>query len=85
MATATLLKAGLKGFRGHASLYRCDPPHEGSTFVIVSTANCFGVNETYLSPATAEGEIKDWLEMEGSMKDTSSHQEVWANAGYEMA
>ena len=84
MATATLLRAGLEGFRGSAALYRCEPPHHGNEFVIASTSSFCGL-ETYLFPATEDGEIKDWLEMEGSMKGTSSHQEVWANAGYEMA
>ncbi|GAB1837117.1 hypothetical protein MyNCGM121_38970 [Achromobacter xylosoxidans] len=84
MATATLLKDGLEGFRGHASLYRCDPPHDGHEFVVASTSSYFGL-ETYLFPADETGEIKNYLEMPGSMKGTSSHEEVWANAGYEVA
>ncbi|MEN4917541.1 hypothetical protein ABE485_02630 [Achromobacter spanius] len=85
MNVARLVKDNLEGFNGHASLYRCDPPHAGHEFVVASTTTAYGLMETYLFPADSDGQIKDWLEMDGSMKETTSHDDVWANAGYQIS
>lgn len=88
-ATATLIKDKLEGFRGHAALYRLTPPIKDYEYVIASavTTMQFGGDgpETYLFPATAEGEIVNFGELPGSMKGTLSHAEALLNAGYSLA
>ena len=99
-ATATLIKDKLEGFRGHAALYRLTPPikdYEWSSeevrkeyeYVIASAVTTMQIGgdgpETYLFPATAEGEIVNFGELTGSMKGTLSHAEALLNAGYSLA
>lgn len=38
--------------------------------------------KTYIFPATPEGEIAEWAELPGSMKNTLSHAEALSEAGY---
>lgn len=98
--TAQLVKDNLGGWRGHAALYRMTPPlkdHEWSKdeaveeyeYVIasaVTTLQFDGVGpETYLFPATAEGEVINYGELPGSMKGTLSHREALKNAGYTLS
>ena len=68
------------------ALYRCDPPLEGHQYVVASAADipgqAFRIYETYLFPANELGDITDWGELTGSMKDTLSHEEAFASAGY---
>jgi hypothetical protein len=92
--TFALVKDDLPNFRGHAALYRCDPPmsddygyddeHKPTTYeyVIASTANVLGETETYLFGANADGSITNWAELPGSAKHTRSHAEVFGNRGY---
>ncbi len=80
--TATKIK-DIKGWRGAASLYKCEPPLDGHEYVIASAANVpFSGPETYLFPATAEGEAENMTELSGSMKGTLSHAEAFEDAGY---
>lgn len=82
-----------EGFRGNAALYKLNPPLQDvdpldnvvSTveFVIVSTSSFFGV-ETYIFPASENGEVLDWLELEGSERGVDSHARVLDNIGYEI-
>lgn len=98
MGTATLVKR-LTGWRGDAALYRLDPPlatnvwdwrkrADGTrllTHVIVSaTIVPYGGPETYIFPASAEGEVTDWGELEGSYRGGLDHAEALAGAGYEI-
>lgn len=73
----------LTDFSGNAALYQMTPPYDGQEFVIASAVNDGRyVHETYLFPATPAGEIADWTEMDGSQRNTTSHDEVMANIGY---
>ena len=85
MNTATLIKAALPDYRGDAALYRLDPPLDGVSLVVVSAVNdpdWFGIHETFIFPADAEGEIVDFAELHGSTRGTTSHAEALENAGY---
>lgn len=91
---AKLVKDGLPDFRGHAALYRCEPPmsddygydseHKPTTYeyVIASSTHVLGQPETYLFGANADGEIVSWAELPGSRKGDVSHADVLGNAGY---
>ncbi len=94
MATATYLR-DMAGFRGHASLYRLDPPatvNDWATgseeirtteYVVVSAVDVpFSGPETYIFPANADGEVTDWGEMEGSFRGALDHQRALLDAGY---
>lgn len=91
---ARLVKDNLPGFRGHAALYRCDPPVEGCEpwedgeerkrheYVVASAVSAMGEPETYLFPADEHGEVQDWGELPPSQKGTLSHDVVFGDAGY---
>lgn len=90
--TATFIKK-LDGFRGDARLYRCDPPMPANEYsddktpheyVIVSASNILGP-ETYIFPASPEGEIANWSELKGSFQGDRNHMVALALAGYEVA
>ncbi len=84
--TATLVRAHLSGFYGDASLYRLDPPLEGSALVAVSaTVAPYTGPETYIFPANSDGSVTDWGELPGSTRGTLSHVEALHGAGYEVA
>lgn len=99
MKKATYLKTVKAGFGITQKLYRLDPPLEESSFlndkvvtshqhVIVSAAKhgegMFQIHETYIFPASAEGEVTGWGELPGSIKGTTSHEEALREAGYEV-
>ena len=94
MKTATKIQ-DLKGGASWVkqSLYKLEPPlHEETwdgevndhVYVVASASNnpAYGVYETYLFPADAEGEITYWGELEGSERGILSHEKVFANIGY---
>ena len=92
--TATLIRDELPDFRGHAALYRVEPPIEGYepwdetkqapkySYVVVSAVSVLGTPETYMFGANEHGEIVDWGELPGSQKGTLSHTQVLTEAGY---
>jgi hypothetical protein len=89
MNTATPIKP--VPFRGDAALYRLDPPMEGrggaaNEYVVVSAVDeqvySIRVRETYIFAADKDGKVTDWIELPGSLKDTTSHTEALAAAGY---
>jgi hypothetical protein len=80
--TAKLLKTGL--LKGNANLYRLSVPLKGKKFIIVSAVNLYGHDETYIFPATKDGEVTDWMELPGSFKDEQDHGKALQNAGYEV-
>jgi hypothetical protein len=91
--TATLVQDNLPGFRGHAALFRCDPPIEDYSwdegkeparheFVIASAVTTLGGPETYLFPATPRGDPVSFGELPPSQKGTLSHDQIFADAGY---
>ena len=93
------LRMPLEGnWKGDARLYRLEPPYVGQDpyssnegdlmqveYVIVSAATMpFSGPETFIFPASAEGEVQEWLEMEGSFKGGLNHRKALKNIGYEV-
>lgn len=76
----------LEDYKGHAALYRCEPPLDGHEYVVVSKVNNmtygFRIHETYAFPADESGEVTDWEELDCSRRGEHSHADVLANAGY---
>lgn len=92
--TATFVRK-LTGWRGDAALYRMDPPHEGSEYVIASAVDLnYGDSvpatfalascETYLFPADEDGDVVEYTEMDGSLKGVKDHEDALNAAGYEV-
>lgn len=93
---ATILRDTFPGMKGDKLLLRMDPPLASSEFnpdtneyepvaheyVVSSATTVLGEPETYLFPATRDGEIVNWRELEGSQKGTLSHADVLAALGY---
>lgn len=93
MSTATYIKP-VSNMRGDARLYRVDPPLDGNEYIAVSAVDMAaqfpGINfqsweatETYIFPASEDGEVTAWGELPGSMKGTLDHAEALRDAGYE--
>ncbi len=90
---AELIKDNLKGFNGHAALYKLSPPmkdvdcddieteHE---YVVVSAVYTLGAPETYIFSANAEGMVTAWGALKGSYKGGMSHVEALEGAGYSL-
>jgi hypothetical protein len=83
MLKAVKVTPGITLNRGVA-LYKCEGGGVLPEYVIVSAVRNGWVHETYIFPASREGRITDWLELEGSEKNTTSHEKVLSNAGYEI-
>jgi hypothetical protein len=92
--TATFIRR-LEGFQGDARLYRVDPPVERidwssgeekqtlHDYVVVSAVVAmFSGPETYIFPASADGEVVDWLELNGSFRGGLDHGSALGQAGY---
>jgi hypothetical protein len=91
--TATRVKTLTEEFGGNAALYRVDPPlpvysiedeNETYEYVIVSAVNNGYAHETYIFPAREDGTLVSWGEMPGSQRDTTSHDEVLSDLGYDV-
>ena len=91
--TATKIR-DLAGCSGVASLYRISEPIEygyddsasKTEFVVVSAVIApFSGPETFIFPATEDGEAINYLELDGSMRGTLSHEDAIANAGWSLA
>jgi hypothetical protein len=72
-------------------LYRLSEPLEGNEYVVVSAVTLSWVGlfngpgpETYIFPATRDGDITDWIELEGSFQGDLDHEQALKNAGYEV-
>ena len=66
-------------------LFQMDPPHEGHEYVVVSaTFAMFSGPETYIFPATENGEVTDWGELNGSYRGDFDHDKALKNAGYKV-
>lgn len=74
--------------------YRGDEPDESHEYVIVSAIDNTEMmafsgldldwRETYIFPATPDGEVADWGELDGSVKGTLDHADALRGAGYEV-
>lgn len=98
MKTATRIKTLCSiltndGRMKHQALYKLDPGIDGHAYVVVSTSYSNGniggynekkplIKETYIFPSDEDGNIKDYLELEGSQKESVCHAEVLTEAGY---
>lgn len=96
--TATMIRE-LKSFRGHAVLFKLEPPYVGVavykasteqpktiSHVVVSCVVAFGFGgcpETYIFPANSEGEVLDWGELEGSFRGEFDMERALKGLGYE--
>ena len=85
---ATQVKNVSDQFRGHAAVFNMVPPmkdYNGNEWdhVVVSTATLpvTGV-ETYIFPSDSEGNVQNWIELEGSARGCDCHVEALLNAGY---
>ena len=80
----------VSGFTGIAKLYRVSPPvrfngQKRASWIIVSGVDAmFSGPETYIFPASAKGEVRDWGELEGSFRGSIDHNQALRNAGYEI-
>lgn len=86
MNTATPLRS-LSHWRGDVRLYRLVPPMKDGDvareFVIVSAVDVpYSGPETYIFSATPDGDVIDWMELEGSYRGGLDHTEALGNAGY---
>ena len=85
----------LSGWQGEAIQYKVTPPMDyddldgddtkQTSFVIVSAVVAMGSGlETFIFPATPDGEAINHLEMDGSMRGTLSHTAALGAAGYSL-
>lgn len=89
--TATWLGRPKGSWRGDAGLYRLSEPMQAgwaedagmTEYVVVSAAIAlFTGAETYIFASDAEGNITDWVELEGSFRGRLDHAEALQRAGY---
>ena len=85
MGTATYIKDSNDNMSGDARLYRLDPPHDGEDLVIVSGIDNGHRHETYIFPANEQGQVTDWLELEGSFQGSIDHDKALRGLGYEIS
>ena len=86
--------AALATWSGDARLYRLDPPMSVPAwdnkdtliqidYVVVSAVVAFFQGpETYIFPANENGEVLDWMELDGSFKGGLNHGQALTYAGY---
>lgn len=69
-------------------LFEMTPPHEGYQYVVTSVPHAEVLYligpETFIFGADSEGNINEFLELEGSLYDEEDHFGAIANAGYEV-
>lgn len=82
METATKVR-DLHNFTGMAALYKLSKPLEGYDYVVVSATRVYVQVETYIFPSNENGEVVDWGELPGSMREVYNHATALKNAGYE--
>lgn len=92
--TATFIKMVYHSPKAVQSLYKLSEPlvhysdeESPAEYVVVSALESpygGGVPETFIFKANEEGEVTDWLEMNGSIKNTLSHKIALEKAGYDM-
>ena len=83
METATKVR-DLDNFTGMAALYKLSKPLEGYDYVVVSATRVYVQVETYIFPSNENGEVVDWGELPGSMREVYNHVMALNNAGYEV-
>ena len=81
--TATFISKP-SGFLGDARPYKLNPPLDENEYVVVSAVNAYSGPETYIFGATEDGEIVDWMELDGSFRGGRDHGAALEGAGYEV-
>jgi hypothetical protein len=81
---AYLIKEDLPNLSGRANLYKMVPEYYGNKYIIASAVNCGIVCETYLFPANYLGNVIDWGELPGSVKNMVFIEKVIKDIGYEI-
>ncbi len=90
MSTATLIKKLESRGTGDMRLFLVTPPmsdYDGNTYryvVVSATVVPFSGPETYIFGSDAEGEISNWLELDGSFRGGLNHEQALRGAGYEV-
>ena len=79
---AKFIKKLENGVRASQNLYKMNPPYQGNKYVILSKSTYMG-GETYIFPSNEEGQILDWLELQGSMRGNWSDSEILEGINYE--
>lgn len=98
MNTAQLVKENISGYRNRADLYRVNPPIKGwdndksYSYVLLMTGLVFGSDcwpwplgpryETLAFPANKNGVLTGKTNLPISRLGVTSHQQIFANAGY---
>lgn len=95
MKTATLLKTQTSEADAEQRVYRLDPPHVETdwdgverthdTVVVSGVYALFSGPETYIFPGTVDGEVTDWIELEGSFRGSIDHEAALKGMGYEVS
>lgn len=94
--TATFVKTLSNSAPATQQLWKLDPPlrqykvdyetgeeqHIDHEYVVTSASSVFWIPETYIFPASAQGEITRYLELKGSFKGELDHEKALRNAGY---
>lgn len=68
----------------HKRHFRMEPPLQGNEYVVVSGTSVFGMPETIIFGADKDGEITDYMDLEGSFRGEIDHIKALKNAGYEI-
>lgn len=83
--TAKRLDISNQAYRGQVKAYCVEPPMEGERYVLVSKVSVPGQGwETYVFPCDLAGNVTSWLELQASQRGFKSHEQVLADAGYEV-
>lgn len=92
--TATFVRDVSADFNGHAAHYSLSEPIVETSWegevrgeysdVIVSAVSTYAY-ETLIFPATKDGKIVNFGDLDGSMRGTLDHADALSNAGYVLA
>jgi hypothetical protein len=87
--TATFVKTSEHSAEwAEGRIYKLDPPMADyfdnlTEYVLVSAATVpFSGPETFIFPCDADGEVDNWMEMDGSYIGGLNHEIALLNAGY---
>jgi hypothetical protein len=79
--TATFVR-NLTGYTGDAKLYNTT---DQGYLIVSAVVVPYTGPETYIFPADEDGEITDWLELDGSFRGGLDHEAALVGAGYTLA
>lgn len=88
--TATLVRK-INGWQGDARHYRLSEPLEDydgnkhNDVIVSAVVALYSGPETYIFPATPDGQVVNYGELDGSFQGGLDHVRALTNAGYEVA